>query len=119
MLIGVAWHFYDRMMAGGYLVGFGAWGGFKPGQSWLIAFSLAATILFYLKRKAVPPKAMPLLVLVTAIFLAGLLMATAKNDTIVFPFLSLHALWHVTGAFGFIALWAFNDVRFRKAAPTP
>lgn len=119
MLIGVAWHFYDRMTAGGYLVGFGSWGGFKPGQSWLIAFSLAATILFYLKRQAIPPKAMPLLMLVTGIFLAGLLMATAKNDTIVFPFLSLHALWHVTGAFGFIALWAFNDVRFRDSSPTP
>jgi hypothetical protein len=57
---------------------------------------------------------MPLLLLVTAIFLAGLQMATAKNDTIAFPFLSLHALRH--GAFGFIALWAFNDVRFRAAA---
>ena len=113
MIVGVAWHFYDRATASGYLIGFGAWGGFKPGQTWLIAFSFAATVLFYLKRKAIPPKAMPLLILVTGIFLAGLLMATAKNDTIIFPFLSLHALWHVTGAFGFIALWAFNDVRFR------
>ncbi|MBP6014214.1 MAG: hypothetical protein KBA31_18445 [Alphaproteobacteria bacterium] len=114
MLAGVAWHFYDRMTAGGYLVGFGSWGGFKPGQSWLIGFSLAATILFYLKRKQIPPRAMPVLMLVTGIFLVGLGLATAKNDTIVFPFLSFHALWHVVGAFGFIALWFFNDVRFRK-----
>jgi hypothetical protein len=113
MLTGVAWHFYDRLTAGGYLIGFGSWGGFKPGQTWLIAFSLAATVLFYVKRQAIPKKAMPLLVLITLIFLCGLLLATAKNDTIVFPFLSLHALWHVVGAFGFIALWAFNDVRFR------
>ena len=115
MLIGVAWHFYDRMTAGGYLVGFGSWGGFKPGQSWLIGFSLAATILFYVKRKQIPPRAMPILMLITGIFLVGLGLATAKNDTIVFPFLSFHALWHVVGAFGFIALWFFNDVRFRKA----
>lgn len=115
MLIGVAWHFYDRATAGGYLIGFGAWGGFKPGQSWLILFSLAATTLVYLKRKAIPAKAMPLLILVTAIFAAGLGLATARNDAIVFPFLSFHALWHVVGAFGFIALWAFNDVRFRRA----
>jgi hypothetical protein len=114
MLIGVAWHFYDRATAGGYLIGLGQWGGFKPGQTWLILFSLAATVLFYLKRKEIPRQAMPLLILVTAIFLAGLALATAKNDTILFPFLSLHALWHIVGAFGFIALWAFNDLRFRK-----
>ena len=116
MLIGVAWHFYDRYTSGGYLVGFGQWGGFKPGQTWLIGFSLAATVLFYLKRKMIPPRAMPLLQLVTAMFVIGLLLATGKNDNIVYPFLSLHAIWHVVGAFGFIALWAFNDVRFRKPA---
>ncbi|MCE9521058.1 MAG: hypothetical protein K8S25_01340 [Alphaproteobacteria bacterium] len=115
MLVGVAWHFYDRYMSGSYLIGFGQWGGFKPGQSWLIAFSLAATILFYVKRKSIPPRAMPLLQLVTALFVCGLLLATAKNDNIVYPFLSLHALWHLVGAFGFIALWAFNDVRFVKS----
>lgn len=115
MILGVGWHFYDRYTAGGNLIGFGNWGGFKPGQTWLIGFSLAATILFYIKRSAIPPKAMPLLMLITGIFLAGLLLATAKNDNIVFPFLSLHALWHVIGAFGFIVLWAFNDVRFRSA----
>ena len=45
---------------------------------------------------------------------AGLLLATARNDNIVFPFFSLHAIWHVVGAFGFMALWVFNDIRFRK-----
>ena len=47
----------------------------------------------------------------------GLGLATAKNDVIVFPFIPMHALWHVVGAFGFIALWAFNDARFRAAQP--
>lgn len=114
MLIGVLWHFQDRLTAGGYLVGFSGWGGFNPGEVWLIGFSLANTVLLYLKRKSISADAMPLLVLVTAIFLAGLALATADNDTILFPFLSLHALWHVVGAFGFVALWAFNDVRFRR-----
>jgi hypothetical protein len=114
MLIGVAWHFYDRFAVGGYIVGFQGWGGFNPGEVWLILFSIANTALFYFKRKSIPSNAMPLLLLVTAMFLAGLGLATANNDTILFPFLSLHALWHVVGAFGFIVLWAFNDVRFRS-----
>lgn len=118
MLIGVAWHFFDRYTGGDYLLGFGAWGGFKPGQSWLIGFSIAATALFYARRRNIPAQAMPLLVLMTFLFLVGLGLATARNDKILFPFLSLHALWHVVSAFGFMTLWAFNDVRFRKAAGT-
>jgi len=113
MLVGIVWHFFDRMTSGGYLISFGNWGGFRPGQTWLILFSFAATALFYAKRETIPQKARPLLSLTTVIFVAGLSMATARNDTIVFPFLSLHALWHLTAAFGFISLWAFNDVRFR------
>lgn len=118
MVAGVAWHFIDRYAGGGYLVGFGAWGGFRPGQSWLIGFAVAATALFYIKSSDVPAKAKPLLLLVTVMFLVGLGLATAKNDKILFPFLSLHALWHIVGAFGFIALWAFNDVRFRGMDPS-
>lgn len=114
MLLGVTWHFQDRASAGGYLVGFGGWGGFNPGEAWLILFSFANTALFFAKRKAIPSNAMPLLLLVTAIFLAGLGLASASNETIVFPFLPLHALWHVVGAFGFVALWAFNDMRFAR-----
>jgi hypothetical protein len=117
MVVGVAWHLVDRYTGGGYLLGFGSWGGFKPGQTWLIGFALAATILFYIKSAAIPAKAMPVLRLVTALFLLGLALATARSDRIVYPFLSIHALWHVVGAFGFIALWAFNDVRFRGGEP--
>ena len=115
MAAGVGWHFYDRFSGGSYLIAFGDWGGFKPGQSWLIGFSLAATWLFYAKRRAIAPAAMPLLLLVTGPFAVGLLLATAKSDTVVFPFLSLHALWHLVGAFGFVALWAFNERRFERA----
>ena len=48
--------------------------------------------------------------------LVGLGLATACNDMILFLVLCLHALWHELSAFGFMTLWAFNDVRFRKAA---
>lgn len=118
MLIGVAWHFQDRFASGGYIVGFQGWGGFSPGEVWLIAFSIANTTLFYIKRNAIAANVMPLLLLVTGMFLVGLGLATANNDTILFPFLSLHALWHLVSAFGFIALWAFNDVRFRTSTTT-
>jgi hypothetical protein len=116
MTIGVAWHFVDRWNSAGagYLIDFGSWGGFRPGQTWLILFSLLATVLFFLKRRSIPPRAMPVLILVTMIFLCGLGLATAKNSQIVYPFIPMHALWHIVGAFGFVALWFFNDVRFRK-----
>jgi hypothetical protein len=113
MLAGVGWHLWDRLSDGGYLVGFGGWGGFNPGEAWLIGFSLANTALFFLARRAIPARAIPLLLLVTAIFLVGLGLASASNDAIIYPFVPLHALWHIVGAFGFMALWAFNDVRFR------
>lgn len=113
MLVGVAWHFYDRFTGGSYVISFGAWGGFKPGQTWLIAFSLAAAALFYIKRRDIEAPARRLLTLTTAIFVVGLLLATARSDNVVMPFFSLHAIWHVVGAFGFVSLWAFNDLRFR------
>lgn len=30
---------------------------------------------------------------------------------------AMHALWHLVGPFGFVALWAFNHVRFAPPAP--
>lgn len=118
MVLGVAWHFVDRYSGGSYLIGFGDWGGFRPGQTWLIGFAFAASALFYVKAARVPARAKPLLYLVTAVFLFGLALATAKSDRILYPFLSLHALWHVVGAFGFMTLWVFNDVRFRPSHDT-
>jgi hypothetical protein len=46
------------------------------------------------------------------VFFTGMLLATGSNEQIVYPFFAVHALWHVVGAFGFVALWAFNQVRF-------
>ena len=114
MAIGVAWHFYDRLpgVERHYLVPLGAWGGFYPGESWLIALSWTTVALFYRRRDRIPPAAKPLLFLVVAIFLVGLVLATAANERIVYPFFAMHALWHLVGAFGFVVLWAFNDFRF-------
>ena len=97
-----------------YLIPLGAWGGFYPGESWLIALCFVVVGLFWARRARIPVRAKPLLALVVAIFFAGLLLATASNERVVPPFFAMHALWHVVGAFGFVALWALNHVRFAE-----
>jgi hypothetical protein len=118
MAIGVAWHFYDCLPGTErrYLIPLGAWGGFYPGETALIAFAWTTVALFHRRRDRIPAEAKPLLRLVVAIFFSGMLLATASNDAILYPFFALHALWHLVGAFGFVTLWAFNDVRFAKRA---
>ena len=114
MLAGVGWHYYDRMPSTErfLVIPLGKWGGFYPGEFALILFSLLVVILLFAKWKRIPKEARPLLVLVAVIFFLGMLLATASNDMIVYPFLSIHALWHLVGAYGFMTLWAFNHVRF-------
>ena len=43
-------------------------------------------------REEIPAAAKPLLSLVVAIFLCALLLATAGNEQIVYPFFAMHAL---------------------------
>jgi hypothetical protein len=119
MIVGVTWHFADRLPGTErhYLIPLGDWGGFHPGETWLIALSFTVTGLLIARRSRIPASATPLLRLVVGIFLCGLLLATARNDEIVYPFFSIHALWHLVGAFGFVAFWAFNHVRFAAASP--
>ena len=114
MLVGVAWHYYDRLPSTpqAYLIPLGNWGGFYPGEAWLIGFSWLTLGLFVAKWAEIPQKAKPLLRVTAAIFFFGMLLATASNEKIVYPFIPLHALWHLVGAYGFIVLWAFNHVRF-------
>lgn len=116
MVIGVSWHFYDRLPLAerSYLLDFGVWGGFNPGEAWLIAFSWLNTAMFIAKRRDIPSNAMPLLIITFGIFLAGMLLATASNSKIIYPFFSLHAIWHLVSAYGFLTLWAFNHVRFNR-----
>ncbi len=118
MAIGVVWHFVDRLPSTDrqYLVPLGDWGGFYPGESWLIAISWTVVALFVIRRDRIPASARPLLWLVFVLFFLGMLLATARNDVVVYPFLALHALWHLVGAFAFVVLWAFNHVRFAAAA---
>lgn len=116
MLVGVAWHLTDRLPGTerAYLVPLGSWGGFYPGETWLIALSWVVVGLFVARRERIPVRAKPLLGLVVAIFFVGMGLATASNDRVVYPFFAVHALWHVVGAFGFVAFWAFNHVRFAE-----
>lgn len=121
MAVGVAWHLRDSLPGAerAYLVPLGAWGGFYPGETCLIAMSWVVVGLFVARRARVPVAARPLLLLVTGLFLFGMLLATARNDVVVYPFLPLHALWHLVGAFAFVGLWAFNHVRFAAATALP
>ncbi len=121
MLIGVAWHFYDRMPSTerAYLVPLGEWGGFYPGETCLIVLSWTVVGLFVARRQRIPEPARPLLWLVCGLFFAGMLLATARNDVVLYPFFALHALWHLVGAFAFVAFWAFNHVRFSAEAARP
>lgn len=95
---------------------FGAFGGFAVGELVLIADALVITGLLYRARARIADEARPLLYLVTAFFLVGLGLATARGDVVHLKVLSYHALWHVVGAFGFILFWAFNHVRLEAEA---
>ncbi len=118
MLAGVAWHFVDKLPSTErrYLLPLGEWGGFYPGETCLILLSWTVVGLFAARRSLIPAPARPLLWLVFVLFFLGMLLATARNDVVLFPFLALHALWHLVGAFAFMVLWGFNHVRFGAEA---
>jgi hypothetical protein len=82
--------------------------------SWLLAglWSFLAVGLLYARLPRIPPRARPLLYLLTGLFVIGALLATATNQRVDFQILAWHATWHIVGAFGFIVLWAFNHMRF-------
>ena len=95
------------------LVSFGA-NGYSIRQLTLIANSLLATLLLYGKFREIVPAARPLLHLQTAWFLGGAWLASANIHRVDGTVIAYHALWHVVGAFGFVVIWAFNHVRFRR-----
>jgi hypothetical protein len=94
------------------LINLGVFGGFTLLEVTLILNSLLAVGLLYARRARIPPRARPLLYLLTVLFVIGALLATASNQRVDFHILAWHATWHIVGAFGFIALWAFNHMRF-------
>jgi hypothetical protein len=93
-------------------VTFGGWGGYMVGELVLIANAFAVLGLFVAHRAQLPADARPVLSLTAALFVVGAALSTANGDEIVGALVPLHALWHIVGAFGFIALWAFNHKRF-------
>lgn len=99
-----------------YLIPLGAFGGFHGGEFMLICLSWLVAALFYIRRARIPAAALPGLWLVLAIFFCGMLLATASNDQIGYPFFAYHALWHIVGAFGFVAFWVFNHTRFAETS---
>ncbi len=97
-------------------ISFGAFGGFHWGEILLIVNSFLGVGLLYARHSRIPAHARPLLYLLTGIFLLGLALATASNQQVDFRILAYHATWHIVSAFGFVALWAFNQARFGEKA---
>lgn len=91
---------------------FGESGEFTWGELLLIANSILAILLFYLRKAMIPAQARPLLYLITILFLIGLGFATQANQRVDFTIVAHHAIWHIVGAYGFIVLWVFNHIRF-------
>lgn len=112
MLLGWWFLWRDRPETRQYLIPFGAHGGFYGGEAMLILLSWVNVGVMFARWRLIPRVARPLLLLTFAIFFGGMLLATASNSRITPPFFALHALWHIVGAFGFIAFWAFNHQRF-------
>ncbi len=114
MLVGVGWHYYDRMpeTVRIMVIPLGDWGGFYPGETWLIAFSWFNVGLFVRYWRSIAAPAKPLLLWSYGLLFVGMLLASASNRYIAYPFISVHALWHLVSAYSFIFLWAFNHQRF-------
>jgi hypothetical protein len=111
----IAWIYLAGPGSGAAVLRLGAFGGFSVGELTLIADSLLATGLLYANHAHIPARARPLLYLQTLIFLLGALLASASNSQVLYRIVAFHSLWHITAAFGFVAVWAFNHARF--AAP--
>jgi len=111
-LIGISWIYLAGQNSGRSIFIFGTFGGFSVGETLLIIDSILATGLLFAQQAQIPPRARPLLYAQTAIFLCGALLASASNSQVMYRIVAFHALWHLTAAFGFMALWAFNHTRF-------
>jgi hypothetical protein len=101
------------------LVTLGAGTGYSIRQVTLVADSLAATILLFLRFARIPPRARSLLIIQTVWFLGGAWLASHGNHAVDATVLAYHATWHLVASFGFLLLWAFNHVRFTPAERPP
>jgi hypothetical protein len=123
-LLAIGWMIRERFFADGprFLIPLGEIGGFTAGEVTLILDALLVVALLYRSREHWPSRARPVLHVATALFLCGLALATAANPRVGTLFgvrvLAWHALWHLVGAFGFLALFVFNHVRFAESGPS-
>lgn len=100
------------------LLGFGDFGGFCFGEIALIINAWIVAGLFFRSYRHIPPPARPFLFLTFFIFFVGMGLATASDGQISLRFFAWHATWHIVGAFGFITLWVFNEIRFTAVPKT-
>jgi hypothetical protein len=117
-LAAIGWMIQERFFAAErhYALTLGTFGGFYIGELVLILDSLLVVGLFYRARHRIAGRAMPLLHLVAITFVLGLALATAKNPQIGFGgSATYHGMWHLVGAFGFLAMFVFNQIRFDVA----
>ncbi len=91
-------------------------GGLNFGELLLILNCAVAVIMLYGRRRDVQPEARPLLDVVTMLFFLGLLLSIASNAWTDYGIVAFHATTQIIAAFGFVALWAFNEMRFSLAA---
>ncbi len=91
-------------------------GGLNFGELLLILNCAVAVTLVYGRRRDVQPEARPLLNVVTLLFFVGLLLSIASNAWTDVGILAFHATTQILAAFGFVALWAFNEMRFGLAS---
>jgi hypothetical protein len=113
----LAWYLLaGPLVSRAVVLSFGPFGGFTLGELVLISNSILGTFLLGLRISRTPRRARPYFWITIAWFVAGLLASTASNRQVDFGFMAWHALWHITGGFGFIMLWAFNDERLMRAA---
>ena len=113
-LAAIAWMTYERCVLPErtHVIPLGEFGGFYAGEFVLILDSFLVAGLLYRARDRIVPAARPVLHIVLVSFLVGLGLATAANEQVGGPVLAYHALWHLVGAFGFMAFWVMNHIRF-------
>lgn len=117
VILGNLWMAYEAAVSVEYYpFRFGNFGGYTVGELVLIANAFVGLGLLVAAWKWIPKRTRPLLWLVLACFVAGLLLSTASNHQVSLGIVAYHAIWHLVASFGFLTIWVFNDHRFHDTA---
>jgi hypothetical protein len=101
------------------IITFGPHGEFYFGETALILNAFVVLGLFIKSYRLFPKQSRPMFFLIVLMFLVGLVLATGSNSLVTQRVVAWHATWHLVGAFGFITMWFFNDIRFNQVqSPT-